>query len=1047
MIRFFAAHPTAANLLMLMFFVMGLVALPTLRRETFPDFTAQEVEVRIPYPGASAADVEESICLRLEDVITSIAALEEIRCEATEGVGKAVAKMRDGEDLPRFLDDVRTEVEAIDDFPEEVETPVITQLGRTDQVVSIAVTGPMSVHDLKAYAEQLKRRLQALSAISQVTVLGFSEHQLRVYVSNDALLRHGLSVSDVAQAITRQSLDLPAGSVETRAQELLLRFTDLRRSPRELEDLIVVSGQGGAEVRLGDIATVEDRFKLDEEKILFNDRRAAVLQVTKTKSEDSLKVIDAVQEFLAHERQVVAPGMHFELTQDVSSIVRDRLDLLLRNGWQGLALVFLTMWLFFQLRYAFWVAMGLPVAFLGALFFMAAIDYTLNMITMVALLIALGLLMDDAIVISENIASHVRRGKRALEAAIDGCQEVLPGVVSSFLTTVAVFGPLAFLAGDMGKVLKVLPVVLILVLAVSLIEAFLILPHHLAHAQGHGSPHRSRFRLRFEAGQEWFREHVMGRAVDTVVAWRYAFAGVTGALFLISVGMIGGGYLKFRAFPEIEGDVVEARILLPQGTPLWLTEAVVARVSEALKRVDNEYSPLQPDGQRLVRNVYARFNQNLDAHETGSHVATVSADLLAAERRRAKLDDVLNRWREESGEIPDVISINFKEPQLGPAGLPIDIRLSGADLEELKSASLALQDWLKRYRGVYDVTDDLRPGKPELRLRMREGTLALGLTAFDIASQLRAGFYGTTASELQVGPESYEVDVRLSEADQSTLTQLEEFRISTASGVQIPLGAVATLETGRGYSRINRIDGMRTVTIQGDVDTRLANAGEIVKETRERFLNDLLQRFPDVQVSLEGQSKEAATTGASLLRGFLLGFAGIFFLLSFQFRSYIEPIIVMVAIPLAFIGVIWGHLVMGQDLSMPSMMGFASLAGIVVNDSILLVVFLKRRAGEGHSIIQAARLASRQRFRAVLLTSLTTIAGLLPLLTERSLQAQVLIPLATSIVFGLLASTLLVLFVVPTLFSILDDFGLTSVSSSGREPATPEDGTFSSRPL
>ncbi len=1033
MIRFFAAHPTAANLLMLMFFMMGLVSLPTLRRETLPDFTPQEVEVRVPYQGASAEDVEESICLRLEDVITRIGELEEIRCEAREGVGRAVAKMGEGEDLTRFLDDVRTEVEAIDDFPEEVELPVITQLGRTDQVVSIAVTGPMSVRDLKAYAEQLKRRLQALQEISQVTVLGFSEHQLRVHVSNGALLRHGLSVNDVAQAITRQSVDLPAGSVETRDRDLLLRFTDLRRTPRELEDLIVVSGQEGAEVRLGDIATIEDRFKLDEEKILFNAQRAALLQVTKTKSEDSLKVIEAVKDFLDRERQVAGPGVRFELTQDVSSIVSDRLNLLLKNGWQGLLLVFLVMWLFFQIKFAFWVAMGLPVSFLGALFFMAAIGYTLNLITMVALLIALGLLMDDAIVISENIATHVRRGKRALEAAIVGCREVFPGVLSSFLTTVAVFGPLAFLAGDMGKVLRVLPVVLIMVLAVSLVEAFLILPHHLGHALGHGGDRPARVRARFNNWLEDFRERVLGRAVDALVTWRYAFAGAVCALFLISMGMLGGGYLKFRAFPEIEGDVIEARVLLPQGTPLWLTEAVVERVSEALKRVDEEFSPLQPDDQRLVRNINIRFNQNVDAHETGPHVATVSADLLAAEVRRANLDNIINRWREESGEIPDVISINFKEPQLGPAGLPIDIRLSGTELNELKSVSLALQDWLKSYRGVFDVTDDLRPGKPELRLSIREGTLALGLTAFDIASQLRAGFYGTVASELQVGPESYEVDVRLSEADQSTLTQLEEFRISTASGAQIPLGAIATLEPGRGFSRINRIDGLRTVTIQGDVDTRLANASEIINDTRERFLDELLERYPSVQVSLEGQSKEAGTTGASLLRGFLLGFAGIFFLLSFQFRSYVEPLVVMVAIPLAFIGVIWGHVIIGLDLSMPSMMGFASLAGIVVNDSILLVLFLKQRVADGRSIHEATRLASRQRFRAVLLTSLTTIAGLLPLLTERSLQAQVLIPLATSIVFGLIASTLLVLLVVPTLFSILDDFKLTSLSKSGRD--------------
>jgi multidrug efflux pump subunit AcrB len=978
MIRYFASHPTAANLLMLLLVVIGLVAAPTLRRETFPDFTAQEVEVRIAYPGASAEDVEEAICLRVEDALDAISEVDEVRCQALEGMGISVARMREGGDLGRFLDDVRTEVDAIDEFPEQVEPAVISQLGRTDQVVTIAVTGPMSVSDLKAYAEQLKRRLQGLGPVSQVRIQGFSERQLQVQVPQRALVQYGLSVSDMADAIARQSVDLPAGTLQTRDRELLLRFTDLRRTPRELEDLLVVGGASGAEVRLGDIASVEDRFALDEDKTLFNGERAAMLQITKTKDEDALVVIEAVRAFLERERQRAAPGVRLVLTEDVSSIVRDRLQLLVRNGLQGLALVFLVMWLFFQLRFAFWVAMGLPVSFLGALFFMSAIGYSLNLITMVALLIALGLLMDDAIVISENIATHVRKGKQALAAAIDGTREVLPGVVSSFLTTVAVFGPLAFLSGDMGKVLGVLPVVLILVLSVSLLEAFLILPHHLAHALGRGGGHENRLRARFNAVLEGLRAQVLGRGVDAVIRARYLFAGVVVALFLVSAGMLAGGQVKFRAFPDIEGDVVEARILLPQGIPLWRTEAAVGHLIAALGRVDDERSPLQPDGQRLVRTIAVRFNHNPDAHETGPHVATVIADLLTAQQRRGGLDELITRWREEAGEIPDVIGLSFKEPRIGPAGLAIDIRLQGPDLAELKAASLALQGWLRRYRGVSNLTDDLRPGKPELRLRLREGTLALGLSAADIAGQLRAGFYGTTASEIQVGPESYAVEVRLADRDRSNLARLEEFRIITPDGAQIPLATIAALKPGRGFARIHRIDGARTVTLQGDVDTRIANASEIIHDTRMRFLPELAERHPTVAVSLEGESKESAKTGASLRRGFLIGLVGIFILLSFQFRSYAEPLVVMAAIPLAFIGVIWGHLIMGLELSMPSIMGFASLAGIVVNDAILLVEVLKRRAREGHPIAQAAGLASRERFRAVALTSLTTIAGLLP---------------------------------------------------------------------
>ncbi|MEE4376200.1 MAG: efflux RND transporter permease subunit, partial [Candidatus Competibacteraceae bacterium] len=459
MIAYFAAHPTAANLLMLFLLLLGIVTLPTLKRETFPDFAAQEVEVRVPYPGASALDVEESICQRLEDAVDAISDVEEVRCNAQEGAGVAVVKMTESGDVDRFLDDVKTEVEAIDNFPEQTERPIVKQLGRTDQVVSVAVTGPMAENDLKAYAEDLKRRIQQLPAVSQVNIKGFSERQLRIAVPAQILRQYGLSPNDIADTITRQSIDLPAGSLKTQDRELLIRFTDQRRSPAELESLIVVSGQSGAEVRLGDIATITDRFELDEEKSLFNGRRAALLQITKTKAEDTLTVMDSVQAFLDRERQRATPGVEFALTQNLSSIVRDRLQMLTKNGIQGLALVFLVMWLFFRLRFAFWVAMGLPVSFLGGLFFMSVFGYSINMLTMVALLIALGLLMDDAIVISENIATHLRKGKTALAAAVDGTRQVAPGVLASFLTTVAVFGPLAFLEGDIGKVLRVIPVV------------------------------------------------------------------------------------------------------------------------------------------------------------------------------------------------------------------------------------------------------------------------------------------------------------------------------------------------------------------------------------------------------------------------------------------------------------------------------------------------------------------------------------------------------------------------------------------------------------
>ena len=1043
MIRFFAAHPTAANLLMAALLLLGLAFASTVKRETFPDIPARSVEVRVPYPGAASEAVEEAICQRVEDAAEGIENREETRCEAREGVAVAVLVMHEGSDFDRFLDDIKTKVDAIADFPDAAEDPVVRQLGRSDFVAFVAVAGPLRPQGLKYYAERIKDDLLAIPGVAQVNIRGFSQRQVRIEVPAAAMRQFGLSIRDLADAVTAQSLDLPVGTVETRESTVLIRFNDERRRPREFDRLVVVASESGAAIRLGDIADITDRFEHEEDKAFFNGHRAAFLAVEKSKGADILDIIDALRSYLDDERARAPPGMVLEITRDVASIVRDRLTMLLDNAIQGLGLVFLVMWLFFGLRYSFWVAAGLPVAFMGTIAGMAAVGYSFDMITMVALLIAVGLLMDDAIVIADNVARHRHEGLAPVEAAVVGVREVAPGVLASFFTTVSVFGALAFLRGDIGSVLKVLPVILILTLSFSLVEAFLILPHHLMRTMRtvDGS-RREGFRARFDAALGRFTEAYVGRLVDAAVSWRYLTVGLILALLLASVAMLAGGVLKFRAFPDIEGDVVEARLLLPQGTPLIRTEAVVDRVVEAVRAADEELSAGQPDGRNLVRNIGVQFNRNDDAHETGAHIATVVVDLLQSEIREASLDEVIERWRAKVGEIPDVISLKFTEPRIGPAGRPIDIRLLGEDLEELKTASAALLQWLRGYRGVFDLSDDLRPGKPEARLRLREEAMALGLSASAVAGQLRAAFHGRTAAEVLLGPEDYEIDIRLAGQDRNSLADLAHFTVTLPAGEQVLLDAVAVLEFGRGYARIHRIDGRRAVTIQGDLDPRVANADELISDTRTRFMPDLLARYPGLTFELEGQAQETAVTGASLQRNFLIGLAAVFLLLCFQFRSYFEPVVVMAAIPAGLVGVVWGHLALGLDLSMPSMVGFASLAGVVVNNSIVMVAFIKNHRRGGESAPDAARRAARQRFRPILLTSLTTVAGVFPLLTETSLQAQVLIPLVTSLGFGLAAATFQVLFLVPALYAILDDFGLTEST----EPASEDDEAYTSEP-
>ena len=1031
-ISYMAAHPTAANLMMLLFLALGAISVIDLKRETFPDFSVNAIEISVAYPGATADDVESSVCRRIEDAIDSVSNIAEVKSTAMENMASVVVEMVEGNDIIEFFNDIKTEVEAINDFPGEVEDVIVKRVNRTDPVVSVAVTGPMTPLHLKVYCEDLKDRLKRLDKISQVEILGFSDHEFLIEIPFYNMMRLGLSVSDIEGAVAAQNLDLPAGSLETRESDILIRFSEERKTLDELASLIVVSSKNGAEIRLGDIAGISDRFMDDEDKILFDGKRAGLLQITKTKSEDALRIMDVVAQFLREEQAMAPSGVSFSLTQNVSKIVRDRLLMLIKNAVQGLILVFLAMLLFFPFGFSFWVAMGLPVSFFLTFFFMKHLGLSINMISMVGLLIGLGLLMDDAIVIAENIAAHLEKGKKSFDAVVDGISEVAAGVFSSFLTTVFIFGALGLsMAGDIGKVLYVIPVILILTLSVSLVEAFFILPNHLSHSLSNhkGKGRRNKFRQKTETGLDWIREKVLGRVVDVAVNFRYLFVGLVIFAFIASISMIVGGRLKIQAFPDIEGDVLQARILFPQGTPLERTEIYVDQMVEAAQKMSEQLSLSQPGSAQVVKHISVLYNFNADAGEKGSHVATISLDLLNAENRSGTMDDIISKWRTLAGDIPDAIAIAFKEPSIGPGGLPIEIRLKGNSLDELKLASTQLINWFYSYEGVSDLYDDLRPGKPEIQVKLKDGAKIRGFDARTVSKQLRAAFYGTTASEIIVRDDSYEVNLRMAGSDKNTLADLESFYFMNANGQRVPLSTVASITHSRGYAGIRRVDADRTVTVVGDVDTRVANAADIISDTKERFLPELKKQFPNITIGLEGQEKEMKASMGGMIKAFAIGIFGIFCLLSFQFRSYQEPLVVMVTIPFAFIGVVLGHIFMGLDLCMPSILGFVSLAGIVVNDSILLVSFIKLNTAQGKSAKEAGKMASRERFRAVMLTSITTIAGLLPLLSERSMQAQILIPLACSIVFGLLMSTILVLLVVPCLYTILADFNLVRIET------------------
>lgn len=1028
MVRFFAHHPTAANLLMLLFIFMGLETVPKLKRETLPEIKTREVEIKVVYPGATPIEIEQKICRPLEEEIEGISFIEEIRCESRHALGIATVKMLEDGDFSIFLDDINSAVDEIDSFPEDTEEPVILELGRTQDVVTVALTADIRRQELKDLAEEIKQRMLRDPGIPLVEIEGFSERQFQIQISQSRLRQYGLSLQDIADLVARQNLDLPAGEITTDTRDYQIRFNDERRSPQDLAKLVIARGDQGNEIRLGDIAAVVDRFEKEEEKIFYDGKPTAFLKVRKNSRDDSLRILEAVEAFIEREREHLPAQVGFHLTQDFTSIVKDRINLLTTNAWQGLILVFGVMWLFFGSRYAFWVIMGLPVSFLASAFLLGQWGVSINLLSMVALLLALGILMDDAIVISESIGHQISLGKTPTQAVIDGTGKVARGVLSSFVTTLCVFVGLLFLGGDIGQMLKTIPVVLISVISVSLIEAFLILPYHLRHSlEKAGNETVPKIRKHFTH----FFELVHKRVDDWVVIlirYRYAFVGSVIGLFILSVSLLTSGVVNFSAFPDVEGDILQARILMPVGTSLQETERVVDRLTGSLEQVNRAYR--NEYGDSVVKAVTVNYGMNADAFESGSHLATVSVDLLTAELRDQSISRIAAQWRESVGVIPEALNISIKEPMIGPAGRAIFIRLQGDDLNRLSLASHQLQRWLVGYPGVSNVIDDLRPGKPEFTLHLKPGAFALGMDAHTIAAQLRAAYQGVEVLETTVNLETYEVIVILAEESRDELSDFDNFPIiHPDTGQVVPLSNVAEIIPTRSFSRINRINLQRGVTIYGDIDRETNNTQAVIHNLQAVFLPDFQARYPDITLFFEGEIKEGDLTRNSMRRSLLFGLIGIFILLSIQFRSYSEPLLVMVNIPLAFIGVIWGHLLMGLDVTMPSLLGFVSLAGIVVNDSILLVEFVKLHNREGLVPHDAAAKACHDRFRAVVLTSLTTIAGLTPLLFEQSLQAQILIPLATSIIFGIASSTFLVLFVIPCLYSILEDFGMIQKTS------------------
>lgn len=1018
------------NLIMIFIIVAGLITVMNMRRELNPQFALDMINISVVYPGASPEDVEEGICVKIEEKIKGIEGIDRTFSNAYEGRGSLTVELDSDADGRRVLDDIKAEVDRIDTFPEDADDPVVTEIINRNPAITVAVYGNVSEKLLREVAERIRDDLTDTKFISLADLVGVRDYEISIEVSEENLRRYGISFDDVAGAVKTGSVDLPGGTIKTSHGEILVRAKGQLYIGKEFEELPIITLEDGTVVRLGQVATVIDGFEDIDMKARFNGKPAALVKVNRTNTEDLIQVSRTVRDYVEKYRDTMPEGVKLATWFDLAPLVQDRIDMLLRNGAQGIVLVFIALALFLNLRLAFWVSIGIPISFMGAFLVLDYNGETINMISLFAFIMTLGILVDDAIIVGENIYTHFGKGKSPSAAVIDGIKEVGGPVIMAVSTTIVAFIPLLFITGIMGKFIAVMPRAVIAILIISLGEALIILPAHLSGALTRSTDNRpswhERIRLKVDHLLNIVIEKYYTPALKYVVKNRYfTFAVGLGAL-IISLGIVAGGYVPFVFFPKGESDWIIAEVGYPHGTPYQVTEQTIEHLEQQAFKLNGYFADRLEDNGDLLINTFALVGmiprRDWKPGETGGHCGEVWIELVPSEKRRdLSVNMVLNKWRGLTGEIPGVETLTFTTLEGGPGGNPIEIQLIGADFKQLRQAADELKTEIRTYPGTFDITDNFKPGKEEIQVKIKDGARSLGITMSDIARQLRQAFYGDEALRIQRGRDDLKVLVRYAESDRRSISGIEDMRIRTIDGQEIPIEEVADIIHGRAYSVIRRVDRKRVITVISNLDESIANASKIVADLNKNFLPKLIEQYPGLEYDLEGQEKRTRESLGSLKKGYVLALMGIFLLLASQFRSYIQPVIIMMAIPFGLIGAIAGHLVMGLQITMISIFGIVALSGIVVNDSLILIDFINRAVRNGAEIETAVVESGKVRFRPVLLTSITTIAGLLPLLLERSFQAQFLIPMAVSISFGLLVATVLTLLYVPGLYLIVMD--------------------------
>ncbi|MCB2204083.1 efflux RND transporter permease subunit [bacterium] len=1018
-IAFFVRYKVWTNVLLFSTLLFGLLFFLNMKYSFFPETRPDFINVQVAYPGASPEEVEEGVVLKIEESIDGLEGIERVTSVSRENFGTVTVEITAEADMDNVLRDVKNSVDRINSFPIGSEKPVIFEQKFRSRALSIVLYGKTDLYNLKYYGERMRDELLATPEISQVAIEGVPRLEFSLEVSEADLRRYNLSFSEVAAAVGAENINLSGGKIDTKDEEILIRANAREYFARELANLVVRGNDDGTIIYLKDVAQLKERWEDVPDKSYFNDRTAVVINIDKTREEDILAVAEAakniVSEFNAEHREVQA-----EVLDDNTVSLRQRLSLLINNGLIGLLLVIISLGFFLNLRLSFWVSVGIPFSF-GGMFIIAGLaGITINVISLFGMIVVVGILVDDAIVVGENIYAHYERGKPALKAAIDGTIEMVGPVTTSIATTIVAFLPFFFLDGFLGKFIWHMALVVIATLGFSLLEAFTILPAHLAHSKGlHPHTQDNPIRQRIDGFITWLTNDVYGRSLHFALRHKWLTVVTPVAAVMITLGLLRGGLIGVTFFPFIDGDTLPVNLTLVAGRQEADTDSLLRHIEQKALILNDSLKAERPDGKDVVIGVKRDIGSN-DFGEQGSHTGRLTLLLLPGEERNMDTPLIANRLRDMVGAIPEAQKLTYG--RIGFFGKPVSVSLLGNNLDQLTKARDLLVAQLEDFPSLKDVTDSEQEGRREIDIRLKPRAYALGLTLRDIASQVRQGFFGQEVQRIQRGRDEIRVWVRYTEEDRSALGFIDRMRIRTPDGAEYPFSELAEYDIARGIISINRLENQREIKVEANLTDFEADLPPILDDIRDNVLPGVLAQVSGVRASFEGQSRNQEKTMRSMRTAFSVAMIVMFILVILVFRSYAQAAIVFGIIPLGILGSVWGHGIHGIQLNTLSIYGIIALAGIIINDSIVFVDQINRNLRDGMKILDAVHTAGVSRLRPILLTTLTTSLGLAPLILETSRQAQFLIPMAVSVAYGLAFGTFILLMVLPSSFLILNKF-------------------------